>query len=209
MQDLKVLPKGLSNIDRFKKRFFDIIVSFVGLLFTFPIIIIAVLLVRIKYKESGFFIQNRVGKDGKEFKILKIKTMSSNLNFNTTVTTTNDPRITKLGRIYRKTKIDELPQLINVLKGDMSFVGPRPDVKELVYSIPEELRKVFLSVRPGITGPATLKYRNEEEILAEVENPKIYNQEFIFPDKVNINIDYISNYNFKKDIEYILKTIFK
>lgn len=209
MQDVKVLPKRISNINRFIKRFFDIIVSFIGLLFTLPIIIIAALLVRIKYKESGFFIQNRIGKDGKEFKIIKIKTMSSRVNFDTTVTTTNDPRITELGKIFRKTKIDELPQLINVLKGDMSFVGPRPDVKELVYSIPEEVREIFLSIRPGITGPATLKYRNEEEILASVEDPQMYNDEVIFPDKVDINLEYIREYNFIKDISYILKTVFK
>lgn len=209
MQDVKALPKRISNINRFIKRFFDITVSFIGLLFTLPIIIIAALLVRIKYKESGFFIQNRIGKDGKEFKIIKIKTMSSRVNFDTTVTTTNDPRITELGKIFRKTKIDELPQLINVLKGDMSFVGPRPDVKELVYSIPEEVREIFLSIRPGITGPATLKYRNEEEILASVEDPQIYNDEVIFPDKVDINLDYIRDYNFIKDIGYILKTVFK
>lgn len=209
MQDIKALPKRISNTNRFIKRFFDITVSFIGLLFTLPIIIIAALLVRIKYKESGFFIQNRIGKDGKEFKIIKIKTMSSRVKFDTTVTTTNDPRITGLGKIFRKTKIDELPQLINVLKGDMSFVGPRPDVKELVYSIPEEVREIFLSIRPGITGPATLKYRNEEEILASVEDPQMYNDEVIFPDKVDINLDYIRDYNFIKDIGYILKTVFK
>lgn len=209
MQDVKALPKRISNINRFIKRFFDITVSFIGLLFTLPIIIIAALLVRIKYKESGFFIQNRIGKDGREFKIIKIKTMSSRVKFDTTVTTTNDPRITGLGKIFRKTKIDELPQLINVLKGDMSFVGPRPDVKELVYSIPEEVREIFLSIRPGITGPATLKYRNEEEILASVEDPQMYNDEVIFPDKVDINLDYIRDYNFIKDIGYILKTVFK
>lgn len=209
MQDVKALPKRISSTNRFIKRFFDIIVSFIGLLFTLPIIIIAALLVRIKYKESGFFIQNRIGKDGKEFKIIKIKTMSSRLKFDTTVTTTNDPRITELGKIFRKTKIDELPQLINVLKGDMSFVGPRPDIRELVYSIPEEVREIFLSIRPGITGPATLKYRNEEEILASVKDPQRYNDEVIFPDKVDINLDYIRNYNFIKDIGYILKTVFK
>lgn len=209
MQKIKVLPKKISSINRFIKRLFDIIFSFIGLIFTFPIIIISALLVRIKYKESGFFTQTRVGKDGKEFRIIKIKTMSSRVNFDTTVTTKNDPRITKLGKIFRKTKIDELPQLINVLKGDMSFVGPRPDVKELISNIPEEIRAIFLSVRPGITGPATLKYRNEEDILATVENPQLYNDKVIFPDKVDINLEYIRDYNFIKDIGYILKTVFK
>ena len=209
MESVKVLPKKISLSNRFIKRSFDLIVSGIGLVFSLPIIAISALLVRINYGESGFLTQSRVGKDGKEFKIIKIKTMSSKVKFDTTVTTKNDPRITKLGSIYRKTKIDELPQLINVFKGEMSFVGPRPDVKELVYSIPEEVREIFLSIRPGITGPATLKYRNEEEILASVEDPQMYNDEVIFPDKVDINIDYIRDYNFIKDIGYILKTVFK
>ena len=203
------IPNELSLANKIIKRTFDIIVSFVGLLFTWPIIIISAILVRICYKEKGFFIQSRIGKNGKEFKIIKIKTMTSKSDLNTTVTTRNDPRITKLGRILRKTKIDELPQLINVFIGDMSFVGPRPDVKELIYTIPEEIRKVFLSIRPGITGPATIKYRKEEEILSLVEDSEKYNNEVIFPDKVDINLQYIKNYNFFKDIEYILKTIFK
>ena len=209
MESVKSLPKKINIINRFMKRLFDLIVSGIGLLITFPIILIAALLVRINYRESGFFTQSRIGKNGKEFKIIKIKTMSSNVKFDTTVTTKNDPRITKLGRIYRKAKIDELPQLINVFKGEMSFVGPRPDVKEIIYTIPEEVRDVFLSIRPGITGPATIKYRNEEEILASVEEPEMYNDKIIFPDKVEINLDYIRNYNFLKDIGYILKTVFK
>ena len=209
MESIKQLPSRLSSYNRFIKRSFDIIVSFIGLIFTFPIIMIAALLVRIKYKESGFFTQTRISKDGKEFKIIKIKTMSSRVKFDTTVTTKNDPRITPLGKVFRKTKIDELPQLINVLKGDMSFVGPRPDVKELIESIPEEERELFLSIRPGITGPATIKYRNEEEILATVEDPQIYNDEVIFPDKVEMNLEYIRDYNFIRDIGYILKTILK
>lgn len=209
MQKIKELPSKMSLSNRTTKRTFDIIISMFGLIFTFPIILIAAILIKVNYKESGFFTQTRVGKDGKEFKIIKIKTMSSNIEFDTTVTTQNDPRITKLGKIFRKTKIDELPQLINVFKGDMSFVGPRPDVKELVYTIPEELREIFLSIRPGITGPATLKYRNEEIILASVEDPEMYNNEVIFPDKVDINLEYIRDYNFIKDIGYILKTIFK
>ena len=120
----------------------------------------------------------------------------------------DDPRITKLGKIFRKTKIDELPQLINVLKGEMSFVGPRPDVKELVDTIPVGIRDIFLSIRPGITGPASIKYRNEEEILAGVEDSQVYNDEVIFPDKVHINLEYISKYNLFSDIGYIFKTVF-
>ena len=198
----------ISFFNRVIKRLFDIVISFIGLIFTLPIILISAMLVRVIYKESGFFTQVRIGKYGKEFKIIKIKTMSSKVDFKTSVTTTDDPRITKLGRIFRRTKIDELPQLINVLKGEMSFVGPRPDVKELIDTIPHDIRDVFLSIRPGITGPASIKYRNEEEILACVEDSQVYNDEVIFPDKVSINIDYIIKYNFFNDIGYIFKTIF-
>lgn len=210
---LDIQPKEIiflgknDKLNRFLKRLFDIVVSFLGLIVTLPIILISALLVRINYKESGFFTQNRIGMNGEVFKIIKIKTMSSKTNYKTTVTTDNDPRITKLGRFYRKTKIDELPQLINVLKGEMSFVGPRPDVEELIYSIDEEKRKIFLSIRPGITGPASIKYKNEEEILAKEKNPEIYNKEIIFPDKVDINEKYIKKYSIIKDINYIINTI--
>lgn len=205
----KNIPQKLSIFNRVIKRSFDIVASFIGLLITIPIILISSLLVLLCYKENGFFTQTRVGKHGKLFKIIKIKTMSSKVDYDTTVTTKNDPRITKLGGLFRKMKIDELPQLINVLKGDMSFVGPRPDVEELIDTIPQEVKEVFLSIRPGITGPATIKYRNEEEILAFIDNPQEYNDEVIFPDKVDINLEYIRNYKFTDDIKYILKTIFK
>lgn len=194
-------------LNRFLKRAFDIVASFLGLVIAVPIIIISALLVRICYGESGFFTQKRVGINGREFKILKIKSMSSKVKFDTTVTTNNDPRITKLGRFFRKTKIDELPQLVNVLKGEMSFVGPRPDVKSLVETLNETDKDVFLSIRPGITGPASLKYKNEEDILAKVDNPREYNDNIIFPDKVRINEEYIRDYKFFRDIKYIIKTI--
>jgi lipopolysaccharide/colanic/teichoic acid biosynthesis glycosyltransferase len=125
----------------------------------------------------------------------------------TVVTTDQDPRITPLGRFWRKTKIDELPQLINVLKGDMSFVGPRPDVPGFADRLVGEER-LLLSIRPGITGPATLKYRNEEQILMEVDDPEKYNREVIFPDKVRINLEYIREHSFWKDLKYIWMTVF-
>lgn len=197
----------LSLANRFIKRSFDLIVGTVGMVVTLPIILISALLVRICYGESGFFVQQRVGKGGKLFKIIKIKTMTNKVKFDTTVTTDNDPRITKLGRIYRKTKIDELPQLINVVKGDMSFVGPRPDVKEVVDTLTGVRKSMFLSVRPGITGPASIKYKNEEDILAGVDNPEVYSVEVIFKDKVDINIQYIRSYSLVKDIKYIVNTV--
>ena len=195
------------TLNRFLKRAFDVVVSFIGVVITAPVVIISALLVRICYGESGFFTQTRVGMNGSEFKILKIKSMSSKVKFDTTVTTNNDPRITKLGRFFRKTKIDELPQLMNVIKGEMSFVGPRPDVKSLVESINEKDKEIFLSVRPGITGPASLKYKDEEDILAKVDNPKEYNDKVIFPDKVKLNEEYIRDYKFFGDVKYIINTV--
>ncbi len=122
------------------------------------------------------------------------------------VTTSNDRRITKSGAFFRRTKIDELPQLFNVLIGDMSFVGPRPDVPGYADRLEGEARAI-LELRPGITGPASLKYKNEEEILAQQKDPKMYNDTVIWPDKVAINLEYIQNWSFKKDMEYIFQTI--
>jgi len=125
----------------------------------------------------------------------------------TSVTTNTDPRITRLGAFFRKAKIDELPQLINVLLGQMSFVGPRPDVPGFADRLQGEER-IVLSVRPGITGPATLKYRNEEEILAQQDDPERYNREVIYPDKVKINVEYVRSYSFWRDLRYIGRTVF-
>jgi len=194
----------MSKKDKIIKRIFDLFFSFIGLLFTWPIILIAWIIASIETKSNGMFTQYRVGKDGKLFKIYKIKTMKTSKG--TTITTANDSRITKSGRIFRKYKIDELPQLFNVLIGDMSFVGPRPDVPGYADKLEGEDR-IILSIRPGITGPASLKYKNEEEILAKVENPKEYNDKIIWPDKVEINKEYIKNWSLKKDIEYIIQTI--
>ena len=194
----------MNKIDKIVKRVFDFSLALVGLLLTWPIILIAWIVATIETKSNGFFLQKRVGENGKLFTIIKIKTMHNNKG--STVTTANDSRITKSGRFFRKYKIDELPQLINVLKGDMSFVGPRPDVPGYADRLKGEDR-IILSVKPGITGPATLKYKNEEQILAEVDDPVKYNNEVIWPDKVKINKEYIKNWSLKKDIEYIIKTV--
>ena len=198
----------MNNKKFYLKYTFDFIVALIGFIITSPIILISYLVASIETGESGFFTQKRVGKDNQIFKIIKVKTMKSDTNLKTNVTTDKDPRITASGRFFRKTKIDELPQLINILKGEMSFVGPRPDVPEIINTMNEEDKEIILSVRPGITGPASLKYENEEEILAAKDNPEKYNKEVIFPDKVRINKEYIENYSFFKDIYYILKTIF-
>jgi len=196
----------MTNWGRFIKRGFDILLSLIGIVLTFWIMFIAFIIAYIETKSFGLFIQKRVGKDAKLFNVFKIKTMKSIEGLNTTITTSSDMRITKSGKFFRDTKIDELPQLFNVLFGSMSFVGPRPDVEGYADKLEGEDREI-LSVRPGITGPASIKYKNEEEILAKVSNPKEYNDTVIWVDKVKINRDYIKNWSLKKDIYYIIKTV--
>lgn len=188
------------------KRLFDIVVSIAGLLLSGWLILIAYVLASLDTGESGFFRQARVGKDGKHFSLIKIRTMRNDSAVRTTVTTSSDPRITRLGRFFRKTKIDELPQLLNVLRGEMSLVGPRPDVPGFADELTGDDR-IVLTIRPGITGPATLKYRNEENLLAEQSDPEAYNREVIFPDKVRLNRRYIEEYSFGKDLRYLWRTI--
>lgn len=190
------------------KRLFDFTLAFTGLLVTWWLIILAWLAASIDTRSNGFFIQRRVGKDGKLFKVVKIKTMRPTELPGTTVTQRGDPRITKVGSFFRRSKIDELPQLWNVLLGQMSFVGPRPDVPGFADKLTGEEREV-LKLRPGITGPATLRYRDEEELLAAQSDPEKYNREVIFPDKVRINLEYMRNWSLRKDIGYIWQTVFK
>jgi len=199
--------QGLSPISAFTKRTFDLFFALGGLIFLWWIILIAAFLSWLDTGKNGFFTQNRVGRDGHIFKMIKIRTMRDGFT-TTTVTTSNDPRITALGRFFRKFKIDELPQLINIIVGSMSFVGPRPDVPGFADKLEGEDR-IILSIRPGITSPATLKFRNEETILARQKDPELYNQTFIFPEKIRLNKEYIRNYSFFRDIQIILKTIFK
>lgn len=198
---------NLSSLQAALKRGFDIIAAAGGLLLTFWVILLAWVAASWDTRSNGFFIQERVGKGGKCFHVVKIRTMRPVESVSTTVTQTGDPRITPLGGFFRRTKIDELPQLWNVLLGDMSFVGPRPDVPGFADTLKGEER-AMLSIRPGITGPATLKYRNEEELLAAQKNPEAYNRDVIWPDKVQINLNYIRNWSLKRDIQYILDTVF-
>ena len=189
------------------KRIFDFSASFFGLtVLSIPLSAtgIAVLLT------SGrpvFFKQKRVGKNGKIFELIKFRTMEVGAESGGPVTVLGDKRITRIGKILRQYKLDEFPQLINVLKGEMSFVGPRPDVPGYADFLTGEERKI-LELLPGITGPATLAFRNEEEILAKQEDPVRYNDEVIFREKVRLNLRYFEECSFSKDIEYILKTIF-
>ncbi|MGP1613938.1 MAG: sugar transferase [Pollutimonas bauzanensis] len=190
------------------KRAFDLFFSFLGLIFMSPLILLCWLAASLDTRSNGLFVQERVGRGGTIFKIYKIKTMREGSGAQTTVTTSADGRITRTGAFMRKTKLDELPQLWNVLAGDMSFVGPRPDVPGYADDLQGEDR-IILSVRPGITGPASLKYKNEEEILGQQADALRYNREVIWPDKVKINKEYIRDYSFLKDLKYIISTVAK
>lgn len=188
------------------KYLFDRIISLLGLLLLWPVMLVIALLVKIRMPGGpAIFSQQRVGKDGRLFTMYKFRTMSPE-GGGSTVSVAGDARITPLGAKLRRYKLDELPQLWNVLCGDMSFVGPRPDVPGYADQLQGEDREMLL-LRPGITGPASLKYRNEEEILASVPDPERYNDEVIFPDKVRINRYYLHHYSFWMDLRFIVATL--
>lgn len=191
----------------FLKKLFDKSASFVGLLFLWPILIIVAILIKIKMPDGNvLFKQKRVGQDGKLFTMVKFRTMVVN-HSGSSVSVAGESRITPLGKTLRKYKLDELPELWNVLKGDMSFVGPRPDVPGYADKLQGDDRN-FLKLKPGITGPASLKYRNEEELLALQANPQEYNDNVIYPDKIRINLFYLNNYSFIIDLKIIFCTVF-
>ena len=190
------------------KYLFDRTASLFGLLLLWPALLIVALLIRMKMPGGPvIFTQHRVGRDGRLFTMYKFRSMTVS-HSGSSVSVAGESRITPLGAKLRKYKLDELPELWNVLKGDMSFVGPRPDVPGYADRLQGEDR-LILKLRPGITGPASLKYANEEEILAQVSDPVKYNDEVIFPDKVRIYLDYYYNHTFLGDIRLIFQTIFR
>jgi lipopolysaccharide/colanic/teichoic acid biosynthesis glycosyltransferase len=188
------------------KRCFDIVCSFAGLCVLFVPFCVIALVVRMTSRGPVFFRQIRVGRRGKYFEIIKIRTMHAGSEKGGSITAAGDERITAAGKFLRRFKLDEYPQLWNVLAGRMSFVGPRPDVPGYADKLEGKARDI-LELRPGITGPASLYFKNEEELLASVDNPKQYNDTVIWPKKVELNIAYIEKWSFWKDIGYILITI--
>ena len=189
------------------KRIFDVLMSSVGLLLLSPLFLIISIAVILESKGGIFYKQERIGKNGKPFKLLKFRSMYVGADKKGLLTVSGrDPRITRVGYFIRKTKIDELPQLINVLKGDMSLVGPRPEVAKYVNLYNDE-QKQILSVRPGITDPASITFRNENDLLAQAENPEKFYIESVMPEKIRISLDYIKKRNFFTDIGIIFKTI--
>ena len=181
-------------------------VSLFGLLLLWPILLIVAILIRVKMPGGPvIFTQSRVGQYGRLFTMYKFRSMTVR-HGGSSVSVAGESRITSLGAKLRKYKLDELPELWNVLIGDMSFVGPRPDVPGYADSLQGDDREV-LELRPGVTGPASLKYRDEEEILAKVDDPQRYNDEVIFPDKVRINRYYLHHHSFMVDIRMIVATV--
>ena len=188
------------------KYVFDRVAALLGLLLIWWLLIVVAILIKVKMPGGpALFRQTRIGRHGKPFTIYKFRTMTVG-HGGSSVSVAGESRITPLGAVLRRYKIDELPELWNVLIGDMSFVGPRPDVPGYADRLQGDDREM-LELRPGITGPASLKYRNEEELLAAVENPQEYNDTVIYPDKVRINRYYLHNYSFMKDIEMIVCTV--
>jgi lipopolysaccharide/colanic/teichoic acid biosynthesis glycosyltransferase len=190
------------------KRVFDILASALMLIILLPVEIIIAFIIYYEDRESVFFKQKRIGLNQKPFILYKFRTMStSNNSSNENFDAGDQSRVTKIGKVLRKTKLDELPQLLNVLIGDMSLVGPRPEVKKWVDIYPQQWAFI-LTMKPGITDNAAILYRNEEEILATVINPEVHYREIILPQKLNIYKNYILNHSFIGDIQIIFKTIF-
>lgn len=194
----------MTAAQKFTKRSFDFICAAFGLMIFSPVLLSAIVVAAWDTGASGIFQQVRIGRNGKPFTVYKIRTMRPMEG--TTATARSDPRITATGAVLRKWKIDELPQLWNVLVGDMSFVGPRPDVPGFADKLDGADRRL-LELRPGITGPATLHYRNEEDLLDAAEDPERFNRDVVWPHKVEINLDYYDNYSFLEDLRVLAKTL--
>ncbi|RUM50250.1 MAG: sugar transferase [Hydrogenothermus sp.] len=194
---------------KFFKRLIDFVLSLVGLIVLLPIFIVIAILIKKEDRGSIFFRQTRVGQNRKNFKIYKFRTMVENAeNLGAQVTKGDDPRITKIGKILRKYKLDELPQLINVLKGEMSLVGPRPEVPKYVNAYKEKYEEI-LKVKPGITDFAALEYIDEERLLKDAKDPEKVYIEKILPEKIKYYEKYIKQMSFLTDLKIILKTILR
>ncbi len=192
---------------KYTKRLFDIIASFIGLILLSPLLLLIGVWIKMSSQGPLFYTQKRVGKDFKEFDIYKFRSMVEGADkIGPSVTSGDDARITEVGRFIRKTKIDELPQLLNVLKGDMSLVGPRPEVMKFVEKQKDAYRKI-LRVRPGITDNAAIEFRDEEEIMNQYADKEKAYLEIILPVKIKLYYNYIDTITFGNDIKLILKTL--
>ena len=188
------------------KRTFDLIASSLGLLLLSPLFLMLAIWIKIDSEGPVFYRQARVGKGNRDFRLFKFRSMRVGSDRKGLITVGGrDPRVTRSGYYIRKYKLDELPQLINVFTGDMSLVGPRPEVRKYVdLYTPEQMH--VLDVRPGITDPASIRYRNENELLAQVEDPDRYYVEVIMQDKLQLNLEYVEKQSFRFDLQLIFKT---
>jgi len=190
------------------KRSFDLFISIAVLILLIPLFVIIGIAIKLNDKGRVFFIQERIGKNGKPFRLYKFRSMSElKAASNGYFEPGNVSRVTGIGKILRKTKMDELPQFINVLKGEMSLVGPRPEVRKWVEVYPERWSKI-LSITPGITDNASIEFRNEEELLVKSECPEKTYKELILPHKLDLYEKYIDNHSFTGDINLIIKTVY-
>lgn len=196
----------MTLFQRIIKRCFDFTLALLGLIFFSWLIILCWLIASVETRSNGFFVQQRIGRHGKPFKLIKIKTMKNSKGPRSSITAQCAAEITRTGAFFRRFKLDELPQLIHVVFGQMSLVGPRPDVAGYADQLQGNDR-LMLELRPGITGPASIKYRNEEYLLSTQANPKLYNDTVIWPDKVKINIDYYKHYSLLADFKYLKQTL--
>ena len=188
------------------KRLFDFTAALAGLAVLSPLMLLMAILVRATSPGPALFIQERVGRHGRVFRCAKFRTMCTGAQAQGTVTTAADARVTPLGRWLRRWKLDELPQLWNVLAGRMSFVGPRPDVPGYADRLQGDDRRI-LELRPGITGPATLLFRDEERLLALAKNPQAFNDAVVYPEKVRLNREYLETGHFGRDLGYVIATV--
>jgi lipopolysaccharide/colanic/teichoic acid biosynthesis glycosyltransferase len=186
------------------KRIFDLIVSAIGLALCAPFLPLMALAVRLDSEGPVFFSQERIGTGFRPFQVLKLRTMTGHLR-GAAITCGADPRITRLGRVIRRCKLDEVAQLWNVFRGDMSMVGPRPEVREHVALYAEDY-KLLLSVRPGITDPASIAYRSEAELLGKAKDPETYYRQVILPDKIRMSREYLLRANLCTDLAVLIRT---
>jgi lipopolysaccharide/colanic/teichoic acid biosynthesis glycosyltransferase len=193
----------LARNQKILKRITDISISIVLLLFVIIPLVLLLILATVDLKRKGLFVQQRIGYLGKPFALYKIRSLKGADHEDVVSIIKNE---TKFGRWLRRTKLDEIPQLFNVLAGDMSLVGPRPDVAGYADRLEGDDR-IILSVKPGITGPATIKYRNEDQLLLQQTDPNFFNDTVIWPDKVNINKNYIKDWSLRKDIGYMFASL--
>jgi lipopolysaccharide/colanic/teichoic acid biosynthesis glycosyltransferase len=201
----ELFGQPLSLRQRALKRALDVGGALLLLAFLWPPLLVGWVAAKFSTRGPGIFRQERVGRFGEPFEVVKLRSMRAVPGLDTTVTSATDVRITRTGAWLRRLKIDELPQLLNVLRGEMSLVGPRPDVAGYADALAGDDR-VVLAVRPGITGPATLAFRHEEELLAAALDPEAYNREVIWPEKVRINKEYVRTWSLLGDVRYLFAT---